>query len=172
MESNGLLAELTRRFGAALTDVSEEPGTIRATVARESLLGVCRFCRTHEEAQCDYLACLCGVDAGEAIQVVYHLYSLPREHMVILRAAAPKEDCWLDSVTAIWKAANWHERETAEMLGVTFRDHPNPRHLLLPDGWKGHPLRKDYVPEPDYTRPDELPEGAWEEFRRRVDSEY
>ncbi len=163
---------LTRRFGSALGELSEEPGTLRATVARDSLLDVCRFCRADGELRCDYLACLSGVDGEATVEVVYHLYSLSRRHMVVLRASAPKDDCWLPSVAEIWKAANWHERETAEMLGITFRGHPDPRPLLLPPGWRGHPLRKDYVPEPDYTRPDELPSGVWDEFCRRVETDY
>ena len=167
-----LTEHLTARFGAALTDLSEEPGTLRATVTRDALGDVCRFCRGNEEFQCDYLACLSGVDREEAIEVVYHLYSLRRGHMIVLRARAAKDDCWLPSVTDIWKAANWHERETAEMFGVAFHGHPHPGHLLLPTGWRGYPLRKDYVPDPDYTRPDELAPEVWEEFCRQVEAEY
>lgn len=167
-----MFSALLQRFEADLSDVSQEPGLLRATVERGSLRRVCEFCRNDNALRCDYLSCIFGRDAGDAIDVVYDVYSLEFGHRILLRVVAPKDSCWLPSVTSIWKAADWHERETAEMFGVEFRDHPNPRHLLLPEDWRGFPLRKDYVPEPDYTRPDELPEGVWDELRERVEHDY
>lgn len=160
------------RFAESLCDVARQEHLLQATVEREALLEVCRWLRAAEGAHCDYLACLSGVDREEAIEVVYHIYSLREHHMIVLKTRAPKDDCWLPSVTPVWKAANWHERETAEMFGVGFEGHPDPRHLLLPEGWQGHPLRKDYQSDPDYTRPDELPPGVWESFRRSVEGQY
>ncbi|MFQ6132054.1 MAG: NADH-quinone oxidoreductase subunit C [Armatimonadota bacterium] len=167
-----MLERLLARFGEAVSDAAQHDHVVRATVEREAVLDVCRWLRTHQEAQCDYLACLSGVDREEAIEVVYHAYSLRHHHMIVIKTSAPKDDCWLPSVTPVWKAANWHERETAEMFGVRFRGHPDPRYLLLPEGWRGHPLRKDYQASPDYTRPDELPPEVWENFRDSISDQY
>jgi NADH-quinone oxidoreductase subunit C len=167
-----LLERLRAHFREALSDVAQHDHTVTATVEREALLEVCRWLRADERADCGYLACLSGVDREEAVEVVYHAYSLSKHHMIVLKARAPKDDCWLPSVTPVWKAANWHERETAEMLGVRFEGHPDPRHMLLPEGWQGSPLRKDYQPRPDYTRPDELPPGVWDSFRKSVEEQY
>lgn len=167
-----MLDRFLGRFAEVLSDVTEQDHLLRATVQREALFEVCRWLRSDQQADCDYLACLSGVDRGQAIEVVYHLYSLRKHRMVLLKARAPKDDCWLPSVTPVWKAANWHERETAEMLGIRFQGHPDPRHILLPQGWEGFPLRKDYQAHPDYTRPDELPPGVWEGFRNSVEEQY
>ncbi len=92
-----------------------------------------------------YLRCLSGVDhEEEGLEVVYHLYSYTHKHNVTIKTRVPQEDPRLASVTSIWKGANWHEREAAEMFGLVFEGHPNPVPLLLPDDMTDHhPLRKD-----------------------------
>jgi len=170
MSIEELQSALAERFPEAVSDVSADAKTYRAAVRRESLAAVCRALKA--EFGFDYLACLAGVDRGEHIEVVYVLYGMATGREVLLRAAAPKADCRMPSVSDVWQAAQWHERETAEMLGVTFDGHPDPRHLLLPDGWAGYPLRKDYEPQPDYTRPSQLDPDDWAEFARHVLEEY
>ena len=161
---------LAERFPEALSHASADEKTYRATVDRRALLDVC--CVLQSAFDFDYLACLAGVDRPECIEVVYHLYGLATKLQVVLRTEAPKDDCRVPSVSDVWQAAQWHEREAAEMLGVTFDGHPDPRHLLLPDGWVGHPLRKDYEPDPDYTQPSQLEPEVWAQFARRVEEEY
>ena len=161
---------LAERFAEALADVSADTKTYRAAVDREALPAICRALK--DEFGFDYLACLAGVDRGESIEVVYYLYGIATDLQAVLRASVPKGDCHVPSVSGVWRAAQWHERETAEMLGVVFDGHPDPRHLLLPEGWAGYPLRKDYEPTPDYTRPSQLEPDVWAEFARRVEQEY
>jgi NADH-quinone oxidoreductase subunit C len=72
------------------------------------------------------------------------LLSIRNKHRLSIKAFVPKETPVVPSATAVYRAAQWHERECAEMFGITFAGHPDPRHILLPDDWVGYPLRKDY----------------------------
>lgn len=95
----------------------------------------------------DFLSSISGVDfhpKEEKLQVVYHLYSLTKNLGIVLKVNLPREDARLSSVISIWKTADWHERETAEMYGIHFENHPDLRKLLLSANWEGYPLRKDY----------------------------
>ena len=79
--------------------------------------------------------------------MVYQLFSLKNNHRFRIKALVEAESNGLgsiESVAPIWPTANWHERETAEMYGITFLNHPDPRKLLLPEEWTVHPLRKDF----------------------------
>lgn len=93
-----------------------------------------------------YLDMLTGVDDGDALGVVAYLWSVGRGQGLLLHTSVPADDAVLDSITPLFAGANWHERETAEMFGVTFAGHPDPRPLLLPDPPPvPTPLRKDSV---------------------------
>ncbi len=85
--------------------------------------------------------------------VVYNLYSIPKNERVRLKVQTTEEG--VDSVTGVWPAANWLEREVFDLFGVHFKGHPDLRRLLLPPDWQGYPLRKDY--------PLEFVENAWTE---------
>jgi NADH/F420H2 dehydrogenase subunit C len=86
------------------------------------------------------------LDRKERFDVVYHLYSFPKKHRVRLKVRVPEEDPAVDSVTPVWKAANWFEREAYDMFGITFKGHPDLRRILCHQEFKGHALRKDYDP--------------------------
>jgi NADH-quinone oxidoreductase subunit C len=92
-----------------------------------------------------YLRCLFGVDyLEEGMDVVYQLMSYERGHEVVVKTRLPKDDLRVASVTAVWKGANWHERETRDMFGITFEGHDHLVPLLLPEDMTDHfPLRKD-----------------------------
>jgi NADH-quinone oxidoreductase subunit C len=84
-------------------------------------------------------------DGGPGFDVVAHLWSLDRHEHLLLRTRVPAATPALDTATAVFAGAAWHERETFEMFGIDFAGHPNLVPLLLPDGFEGHPLRKDFV---------------------------
>jgi NADH-quinone oxidoreductase subunit C len=121
------------------------------------LLQVCTFLRDDPAWYVDYLECLSGVDEGpqaNRIGVVYHLMSITRGHRIVLKCFVPREVSSegnsptlpsIPSVSSIWHAANWHEREAFDLLGIHFEGHPDLRRILMPEDWEGHPLRKDYV---------------------------
>jgi NADH-quinone oxidoreductase subunit C len=102
-----------------------------------------------DELGCTFFDWLSGVDDLDrdppGISIVAHVYSPADRHHLLLRTRIPADNLSLPSATTVYKGANWHERETHEMFGVTFDDHPNLIPLLLPDGFEGTPLRKSFV---------------------------
>lgn len=78
-------------------------------------------------------------------EVIWHLRSVRQRSTLAVKVKLPFSDPSVDSVADLWPAADWHERETFDLVGITFTGHPNLRRILLPDDWIGHPLRKDYV---------------------------
>jgi NADH-quinone oxidoreductase subunit C len=114
---------------------------ISVTVSAETILEVCRFLRDDSELAFDFLSFVGGVDRftkTPRFEVVYQLYSTRHNHRFRIKTLLdePAEGLpTVDSVTSIWPTADWHERETAEMFGIIFANHPDPRNLLLPDAW-------------------------------------
>ena len=84
-------------------------------------------------------------DRPETLAVVAHVWSISQRHHLRLRTVVPSKGGRLSTLSDVWSGANWHERETYEMFGIVFEGHPNLVPLLLPDGFEGHPLRKDFV---------------------------
>lgn len=117
-------------------------------VPKEDLLEVCTFLRDDPEFRMDYLSFVSAVDRPpDSLEVVYHLFSTEHRHNLLLKVVVPREDPRVPSVVGIWDGANWHERETYDLLGVIFEGHPNLRRIMMTEDWTGHPLRKDYVYE-------------------------
>jgi len=123
---------------------------ITLTVDRGRITSVCRFLREDPELAFDFLSFVGAVDRfpnHPRFEVLYQLYSLRNNHRFRIKALVDETDsepAAIDSVVAVWPTADWHERETAEMFGISFGGHPDPRKLLLPDEWTCHPLRKDF----------------------------
>ncbi len=112
-----------------------------------------------------FLRCLFGVDHGEeGLEVVYQLLSLEKGHEVAVKTRLPQDDPRVASVTSVWRGANWHERETRDMFGITFDGHPHLLPLLLPEDMTDHyPLRKDNpLAEIEEWQAEFLGEGAAE----------
>ncbi|WP_242092034.1 NADH-quinone oxidoreductase subunit C [Aestuariivivens sediminicola] len=104
--------------------------------------------KTHPETHFDYLFCLTGMDWEPALGVVYHLESTEHRHIVVVKVKTEDRDHpSFDSVSDIWKTAEFHEREVYDFFGIRFNNHPNLKRLFLTDEWDGYPLRKDYVDE-------------------------
>lgn len=123
-------------------------------VSSEGIARVCSYLRENSEFFFDSLMCLGGIDEGgddPAICVIYCLHSFKHRHRVVLKIRLPRENPKTKSVQAIWSAANWHERETYDLFGVEFENHPDLRRLLLPPDWVGWPLRKDYEYPKEYN---------------------
>ncbi len=98
----------------------------------------------------NYLACLLGIDYENSFGVVYQLRSLNERVSIAVKALLPKENPSIATASALYPVAEWFERETFDMLGIQFKDHPDLRRILLPDDWDGYPLRKDYQPPTEY----------------------
>ncbi len=102
--------------------------------------------RDDDQLACDYFDWLSAVDEmPEGFTVVTHVWSTTHRHGVLLRTRLPREAPSIPSIVDIYPGASWHERETAEMFGIAFAGHPDPKPLLLSNEFEGHPLRKDFV---------------------------
>jgi NADH:ubiquinone oxidoreductase subunit C len=93
----------------------------------------------------DWFMFATGIDNGNSIELLYRISASAGDNgSVFIRTKVGKDEPVIDSLVSIWPAANWHEREVFDLLGVKFQGHPNMRRIFLPDDWEGHPLRKDY----------------------------
>ena len=114
-------------------------------IAPEFMADVASFIRGNEELDFDFLMCLSGIDYGKGtLGAVYNIFSMKHSHKLNLKVEVPKDIAELPSVSQIWNTANWHEREVYDLIGIIFIGHPDPRRILMPYDWEGHPLRKDY----------------------------
>ena len=101
----------------------------------------------------DTLSCVTGIDNGPAaatMEVVYNLYSIPFNCQLMLKVLLPRDKPEIESLSHLWRTANWHEREIFDMYGIVFLNHPDLRRILMPADWEGHPLRKDYTQQEYY----------------------
>lgn len=129
----------------ATIDENASPKAIR--IQAEDLVAVCAALYTHEESFFDMLSCITGIDNGPekgTIEIAYNLYSIPYNYHLMIKVSLPRDGAEVESLSSIWKTANWHEREIFDLFGVHFKNHPDLRRILLPADWDGHPLRKDY----------------------------
>ena len=96
----------------------------------------------------DYIVHVSSVDwpdDEERFEVVYELYSIRKRHQIRIKTRVPESDCFVDSLTDLWKGADFMEREVYDMMGIRFRGHPDLRRILMPDDYaEGYPLRKDF----------------------------
>ncbi|MEC7922227.1 MAG: NADH-quinone oxidoreductase subunit C [Planctomycetota bacterium] len=120
-------------------------------VKAEAWAAVAELCRDDSRLGFNLLSCITGVDypereEGAEIEVIYNLDSIANGHELTVKVKLPRSDPRVASVESIWATADWHERETYDLLGVIFEGHHNLVRILCADDWVGHPLRKDYEP--------------------------
>ncbi len=119
-----------------------------AIVSPDELHNLAKKLKENQSTTFDYLFCLSGVDMVTYFYTVYHLTSTLHGHSLVLKAKITDHDNpSVDTVSDIWKTADFHEREAYDFFGIKFNNHPDMRRLFMPDDWNGFPLRKDYVDE-------------------------
>jgi len=137
------LEQLKNKFPNAVESIETRLGETTVELKKEFLQPVCEYLK--KEAGLDYLADLTGLDlgveAGPRYAVVYHLYSMQGRQRLRLKV---KTSDAVDTVTSVWKGADWFEREVYDLLGIVFNHHPNLTRIYMPDDFVGHPLRKDF----------------------------
>jgi NADH-quinone oxidoreductase subunit C len=156
-------------FGAAVERVAVEHGELTFHVRREYLSAVADRLLHDPALRFEIFTGVSGVhypdDVGHELHAVYHLLSITHNRRLRLEVSAPDADPHIPSVTDVYPAANWHERETWDFFGIVFDGHPALTRIEMPDDWPGHPQRKDYplggvpveyrgtkVPPPDERR--------------------
>ncbi len=149
-----LVKKLKSQFGEAIGEALEFIGQLSVTVDGARIVEICDFLKSDEEIGFNYLSdltCVHYPDRRDApFEIVYNLFSISSNERVRLKVRTGEA---VDSVTGVWPAANWLEREVFDLFGIRFDNHPDLRRLLLPPDWEGYPLRKDF--------PLEFVENAW-----------
>jgi NADH-quinone oxidoreductase subunit C len=152
-----LVKKLRDQFDGAVIEASEFLGQLSIRIEPSRIVAVCQSLRDDPDTPFNYLSdltCAHYPDQRQApFEVIYNLYSIAANERVRLKASVNGEG--IESVTGVWPAADWPEREVYDLFGVKFQNHPDLRRILLPPDWDGHPLRKDY--------PLEFVENRWTE---------
>ena len=153
MQFEEIKALIGKEFPTAILseDLVTTPYTLE--ISKDFILLVCQFLHENEKTYFDSLSCLTGIDNGpeaNTMEVVYNLYSIPYNLHLALKVSIEREKPEVESVSPVWKTADWHEREAYDLVGIAFKNHPDLRRILLPADWEGYPLRKDYVEQEFY----------------------
>ena len=115
-----------------------------ALIPAGKLHDLCKTLKESTDTIFDYLFCLSGLDMNNQLMVVYHITSSVYHHSVVLKVkTADRESPAFDTVSDIWRTAEFHEREVFDLFGIKFNNHPDLRRIFLDEEWKGYPLRKD-----------------------------
>lgn len=131
--------------GAAITGGESSLGETLLWIRSEKIVEVCRFLR--DERQFERLSGVTVVDrypVEPRFEVVYLLHSISRNERLKLKVALQGDMADVESVTPVWAGADWYEREAFDLFGVRFTKHPDLRRIMMPEGWEGHPLRRDF----------------------------
>lgn len=135
----------TCKHGEPVVDENASPVAIK--INKEDLVEVCSQLIQNPSVYFDMLSCVTaidnGVDAG-TFEIAYNLYSIPINIHLMLKVTVAREASEVDTISHIWRTAEWHEREAFDMYGIKFKNHPDLRRILMPADWEGHPLKKDY----------------------------
>ena len=129
----------------AILDTHQAFGETTYIADPAKIVELCRYLK--DTGEFIRLSAVTAVDwhpAEPRFEVVYHLHSLERNQRIRLKCRLGGNNPEIDSVTGVWRGANWYEREAFDMFGIGFRNHPNLLRILMPIDWEGHPLRKDY----------------------------
>jgi NADH-quinone oxidoreductase subunit C len=142
------LDRLVEKFPEAVASTHSSHGDDTAIVLASRLVDICRFLRDDEVTSFELLSDVTAVDylgiKEPRFEVVYHLYSVSKNHRLRLKVEVEEEDPVVPSVIHLWKTAVWEEREVWDLYGINFDGHPDLRRVLLYPQFQGHPLRKDY----------------------------
>jgi NADH-quinone oxidoreductase subunit C len=138
--------ELKSKLGELFPSATFEEGGEWITISIDpiNVKPIARQLRFGEGLDFDYLFCLTGVDWKTHLTMVYHLTSTLHRHTMVVKSKLDRNNPEIETVSGIWRTAEFHEREAYDLFGVIFLHHPDLRRLFMTDEWNGWPLRKDY----------------------------
>jgi len=145
LRDRGVALAVEAFAGDAVTGGVFEHGEVIIEIAAARINSVCGYLKFDQHFE--RLSSVTVVDrypAEPRFEVVYHLHSIARKSRVRLKCRLSSENPEIESVTSVWRSANWYEREVFDLFGIRFTGHPDLRRIMMPDDWEGHPLRKDY----------------------------
>jgi len=145
LKEHAIAASVHTFDGDAVTGGHFELNELTLEIAPAKIVSVCGFLKYDQ--QYNRLSSVTAVDrypAEPRFEVVYHLHCVEKKQRLRLKCRLPGDAPQIESVTSVWRSANWYERETWDLFGIRFLEHPGLKRIMLPDDWEGHPLRKDY----------------------------
>jgi NADH-quinone oxidoreductase subunit C len=148
METKELVTQkLKEQFSGVEFEVSEFREELTIKFPKENIVSVCEFLKTDSELEFIYCTDITAIDWAkrkDRFTIVYNIYSFKNNFRLRLKADVDESDCAIDTVSSVWKGANWQERETYDMYGIKFNNHPDLRRMYMPEDFEHHPLRKDF----------------------------
>ena len=127
------------------TTIDETGEWLNMNIAVNDFLKTAELLRNNSELNFDYVFCLTCIDFKTHLTMVYHFESTKYRHQVVMKVQLDRNKPEIETISHIWRTAEFHEREMYEMFGVNFLNHPDLRLLILPDGWEGkNPMLKDF----------------------------
>ncbi len=145
LRENAVAASVAAFDADAIVAGKLDRGETTLEIAPAKITSICGFLKYDQKFI--RLSTVTAVDrypAEPRFEVVYHLHSVQQKQRVRLKCRLPGEEPTIESVTSVWRSANWYEREVFDLFGIQFTNHPDLRRIMMPDDWEGHPLRKDY----------------------------
>ena len=136
------ISKIENEFGEDVILIQSEP-QVQFKVTSERLLEFASFLKKEPSLEFDFLLFITATDKKNHFEVVYGVRSMKSKEQLMFKTEVPTHNPEVTSVTSVWDAANWDERETYDLFGIIFKEHPNLKRILLPDNWEGHPLRKN-----------------------------
>ena len=140
--------KIKEKFGSTVVEVNDFRGDLSIEIEPKKIVEVCKFIKEESEldfAQCVDVTAIDWAKRKNRYTNVYHLYSLSKNFNLRLKATIEDaKEPNIDSVTSVWPSANWYERETWDMYGIKFNNHPDLRRMYMPETFEYHPLRKDF----------------------------
>ena len=150
MQTSNLAEQVKHKFPNLVQEALDQHGDPVVVIKKEAIKNLAASLKKDPEFQFNMLMDLSAVDYLHweekefRFEIIYNLFSLAKNHRLFIKARVSETDPAIDSVTSLWPAADWYEREVWDMFGIEFKGHPNLKRILMYEGFEEHPLRKDY----------------------------
>jgi NADH-quinone oxidoreductase subunit C len=139
--------KLQEKFPEVDCEITDYKNEVTVTFDKNNIVKISSFLRDDEDMEfklCEDVTAIDWARRKNRFTVVYHIFSLKLNSRIRLKADIDESDCSIESVASVWKTADWHERETFDMYGIIFNNHPDLRRMYMPEEFEYYPLRKDF----------------------------
>lgn len=142
-----VIEKLKQEFPDILFEISEFREELTIKFDKKFVVQVCHYLKSDKDLSfllCEDITAIDWAKRKNRFEVVYHLMSLDNAFRICLKCDVDESDAAIDSVTSVWKTSNWQERESYDMYGITFNNHPDLRRMYMPEEFEYYPLRKEF----------------------------
>ncbi|MGK9477576.1 NADH-quinone oxidoreductase subunit C [Melioribacter sp. OK-6-Me] len=147
MDQKSITSKIKEKFGESVFEITEFRGDVSISVDPNKIVEIAEFLKNDDDLQfvmCKDITAIDWATRKNRFTVVYHVYSFKNNFNLRIKATISQDPPSIDSVTSVWRSANWYERETYDMYGINFRNHNDLRRIYMPEGFEYHPLRKEF----------------------------